>query len=202
MKAKVVALFALPLLMSSAFAAQTLTYNVNTINSGVTPSGPAPWAIVTLTGIDDDSLLITVASNIQNNEFISGIGFNLTDGFSYSTNSFNTYNSVGGFASPTITAGADSFNGGAGIKYDVWFSMETNNTQQGINRFDTNDQFSFVFEGSNLNNFISSQDSVGAHIQGLTNGNSVWVGTTNIPEPASILLGGLGLVTLLRRRRG
>lgn len=201
MKTKIVALFALPLLMSSAFAAQTLTYNVDTVISGTTlPVGSTPWLTVSLTEIDSDSVLLNVVSNLQNAEFFSGIGINLTDSITYSNRSFDTYNQTGNFSTPTVLIGPNVKNGGAGIKYDVWFDLPTQNNEG--QRFGADDQFSYTLNGFSLSDFDSNRNSVGAHIQSLSDGKSIWVGTNNVPEPTSMLLGSLALLTLFRRRRG
>lgn len=197
-------IFAFPLLVSSAFSAQTLTYNVNTVISGTTlPSGPAPWLTVTLTEIDTDSVLMNVTSNLRNNEYFSGIGLSLSDSISYSNRSFDSYTSTGGFTTPTVSIGSNIANGGVGEKYDIWFGFETSNSNSGINRFNSDDTFSYTLNGFTINDFNSNNVPIVGHIQSISvvdGTTSAWV--SSVPEPSSILLGGLAMLTLFRRRRG
>lgn len=187
------------LMLSNAFSAQTITYNLNNVSIGtIAPLGES-WATVTLNEIDEDTITINISCSLTNGEFFSAIGFNLIEDFNYEPLTVSTYTSNGNFDEPEIFIGNDVKSGGAGIGYDIWFDFATSNSQGGIKRFNETDSFSYTIHGVNIEDFYSENEVVG-HTQNLTDGASAWV-TTSVPEPASMLLGSIGLCILLTNRK-
>ena len=113
---------------------------------------------------------------------------------------------IGNFATPQFSSGNDTFNGGGGNSYDLNIQFTTSNSGGGINRFNLNDSITFnvnlpITAFTNNTNQLASI----VHIQGIGEGGtqSTWLipNTPQIPETSSLLLGSIGMVLLLNRKR-
>lgn len=194
-------------MLSIASAAHTIVYDIDTVLIGTTPpGGPAPWANVTIATVDPDSVLLTVESNLSDPaEFWSAIGFNLRDDYVFDGGaSVGNVVTIGGFDIPTVLYGENIKSGGGGIDYDLWFDFQTGPLSA---RFDGSDSFSIQINGVTTEDFLSSpvNHQVVFHGQGLDNEASSWVasaaGGGQVPEPSAALIGGLGILLLLKRNR-
>jgi len=204
MKIKIIALFS-AMLLSNAYAATTISYNIDTVLVGtVAPSNATPWGKVTINEVGSNMVMISVDSHLYNGAFYSGLGLNLVDNFTFTPLTFELCPTVGDFTSPRVYVGNNVKTGGAGIGYDIWFDFSTTNRNGGIERFNMKDTLTYYVTGININAFNVKSNPVIFHTQNLTGGASSWTGTcptTSIPEPSTIMLGCIGMFFLLTNRR-
>lgn len=200
------------LLITNAFGA--LTYNFgafNVLGNGtVPPAGPAPWLTFQVDEIDADSVQLTVTSKLIGQEFYSGVAINLNSSYDFSatTPTFSNYTQTGLFTVPTVEAGNNIWGGPSQTKYDLAFNFATGGDS--TTRFDGFDAFSFRIDGVGINAFETEavNNPAIAHVQSILipdGTTSAWLTSsptaTQVPEPSALLLGGLGIAGLLRRRR-
>jgi hypothetical protein len=220
------------LLGTSIYAsASTVTIILNTeFSGGTAPAGPAPWATVTFkdTGLNTVELTMQIGSGVGAGAFVTDWYFNLDPLFGAPTGlniaSLNT-SAVGNTlwtasqkaANPssdaTFKADGDGF-------FDVRLDFTGTGANGGANRFTAGESVSFTLTGTNLSaasfDFLSEPGggngswTTAAHMQGLVNGGSGWIGgttvgsnPTGIPEPSSIILLGTALIgaAVVRRRK-
>ena len=211
MKNKLTTLFATAALFLSAAcqteAATTLTLNYNTVTEvGVlTPVGTAPWLTATFTSVDTNTVSLKLDANLTGSEFVSKIGFNVAPGISFADLAFSVTATDGAFTAPSVSA---PFRGGNGTNFafGVSFSVAPPAT-----RFDLTDSVTYSITYSGVNTFnpevfnvLDASDKVLsiAHVQSIgTEATSAWVSPGAIPEPKAAVLGALGILALLRRRR-
>ncbi len=195
----------LPLLAASLFTAQaaSVIYELNTVVvSDVQPNSVSPWATVTIDPIDSNSVKFTIESQTIGYEFVSAIGLNLSDSYVFNTVPlFDNFTSTGSFVAPTVSFGDNIKSGGAGTKYDVWFEFAPNAS----GRFTSGDSVSYTINGISIDSFQAGANPIVAHIQGINQDQSSWVGSsvnaTTVPEPSTMLIGALGGFFLLTRRK-
>lgn len=191
------------LLASGVTAAQTLTYNFgDPITNNIVPSETGPWLVIQLSQMENYTK-ITMNSYLSNGEFIDQVGFNLNTSVDYESLVFTPSDLNGSFTIPQINSGSDAFNVGGGNSVDLNIQFDVNNSGNGINRFDLNDTFTFNVN-TPITSFINNTNQLPsiAHIQGIgpNSDKSTWL-TPNIPEPSSLLLGSIGIILLLNRKR-
>jgi hypothetical protein len=210
MKNKLLPLLGALLLITNANAA--LSYSFNLLGSGtVLPTGSAPWLTASINEVDSDTVTLTVTSSLNNPaEFFTGIGFQLTDSFVYGSLTTSGYTQTGAFDQPTVTIGSDVAKGYGNIRYDVWFDFNTSSSDGGAHRFNGSDFFTYTIDGININDVDITNNAGVAHVQGLIGADGIqtssWilpttVNTSQVPEASSALLGCVGALALLRRRR-
>jgi hypothetical protein len=203
--------------------ANTITLNLDTVLSGKSPAGLAPWVTATFTDVGPNSVRLTLrATDLTPGEFLGrgALYFNLAPDVSHLTTSF-----IGG-QKGHLKFGADAFNaGGNGL-----FDAELNFAQAGKNRFTRGEKSVWLLHGHGLNaadilalslggNNSSEGLYVASHFQGSGLGRSGdWItdtppgGTTGetpldtpsaVPIPPALVLFGSGLVGLglLSRRK-
>ncbi len=201
MKNKMIALVS-ALMLSNSYATTSISYNIDSVLIGtVAPSNATTWGQITINETGDNSVSITVGSNLNNDNYYSSLGLNLVDDFDFKPLTFQLYQTIGDFNAPTISVGNNIKSGGGGIGYDVWFDFSTSNRAGGIERFNKDDTFTYYVTGVNIKEFNAKSNPVVLHAQNLTGGASSWVGCSQVPEPSAMLLGSIGILFLLRRKR-
>lgn len=203
---------------SSLFAA--LSLNLDTVVSGTTPAGSAPWLNATFTSLNANTIQLTMSAvNLQGSEFVSNWSFNVVSSQNINNLTFTPVISPPP-SSNTVTTGTQSVSGSqtiqvdGGGKYSVQFSFPTSN---GTNSRFVNGATAVVdITGANINPSIFDLSSIPggngsffsiAHIQsiGPQGADSAFVGSTGaVPEPSTYLILGsmLGFVILASRKLG
>lgn len=184
-----------------AASAQAVTFNLNTTYTGPTPGGAAPWLTVTITDVAANKVNVNVAHNATSaaGQFFSDVFLNL-DPF---VGGITVSNEVNAAKRSGLTTSLNGINGGGGTTWDMNIAFVTSNAGGGVNRLKPGEFWSGDLTGAGLSeaSFMGLNNmgfQIGAHIQGLPNGQSAHITT---PEPGTIAALGLGAVVLLRRRK-
>lgn len=206
---------ALLLALGGVASATPITLNVDTVISGDTPDGTAPWLTATFATVDAQTVRLTMtASGLAEPDFIEGKknghfgwGF-MFFGHDATGLSFNFVSGIeANDVSNSGTTQASGLVGTADFVFSWWDHKE-------LQQFRPGD--SAVYDISSSSNIDPSDFYVEngkgyysiAHIQGTSGSEgSAWIvskgGTVSVPEPSMLGLFGLGLLTLgLTLRRG
>lgn len=143
---------------------------------------------------------MNISADLEKSEFISDLSINLNPELDPHDLTFTLYDSRGDFEVPTISYGK---------KFDIGFSFETRGNDGGKNRFNETDSLTYIItsKGVNANSFTFLDDSnkyyVLSHVQNIgSDATSCWITTSpRIPETSSAIIGGIGIIILLARRR-
>jgi hypothetical protein len=183
------------------FSRADIVMQLDTLVTGFTPGGTAPWATLTIEDAGTDTVNFTLlhSANSSSGQFIRTLWLNM-DPFPANPQMVET--------SPSVTGVSFDENGinDAGVVFDVQVDFEAANA--GGNRLDPGESVTWQFTGTGINENAFDQFSGGntqvlamAHIQGIEGELSGKVGAGIVPEPASMGALAIGALALLRRRK-
>lgn len=198
--------------------AATLHFGQAFSDGAVPPGGKPPWMTVTTSNHSTGVVLLEIeATQLINHEFVSEWVMNLDPELDPARLVFSSPAQTGSFVLPTIQTGTDRFKADGDGWYDIQFQFSTSDNEPDALRFTSGDKLSYLVTLAGGEPGVLDENSfhvlsrpgggsgpfyTAAHIQatGYCCGGSAWI--ANVPEPCSTLLGGFGLLVLLRRRRG
>jgi len=202
----------------SSASALTVTFGLDVEFSGADApeSTTLPWVTITMDDSFGDANTVRMTANATN---LSGNGPNGENINSFLLNfdpllDASLLNFIvvdNGDSEPTgITGGNNQFMADGDGFFDIEFMMPPPTANVG-SRFSRNETiiYDLVFPSAITATSFQHLSVMGggagtfaaaAHIQGIGNGGSGWIGPTIIPEPSTALLLGFGLIGLARRR--
>jgi hypothetical protein len=176
----------------AAFAqasASSITFPFNTVHTGATPGGPAPWATMIMTDIVGGvQISLTNSATNPAGQFISEL--NLL---------FNTLPTGSNFVGdPYVTSISLGSYTDAGLSFNVKVRFKVAPPPQRLLPGGTSN---FTLSGVSTSDFAGLNTSAMVHIQNIPPGGDS--SKVIAPEPGSLIAIGTGLVSLLglRRRR-
>jgi opacity protein-like surface antigen len=176
----------------AAFAqasASSITFPFNTVHTGATPGGPAPWATMTITNITGGvQISLTNSATNPTGQFIGQLNLLFTTqptGSNFSSDPYVQSISLGNFT-----------DAGLGFNVKVRFKPAPPS-----DRLLPGGTSNFKLFGVSTSDFAGLNTSAMVHIQNIPPGGDS--SKVIAPEPGSLIAIGTGLVSLLglRRRR-
>lgn len=188
---------------------------VDKVYTGATPSGDAPWATITATTVDtraNGALADTINLNIladpdvNGTEFISKLALTLNEEL-VNADTVVTLEAIQGWwnGPQSLEVDVDNIIVGGGKTLDLGVDFLTTNQNDGGFRFNDGKSMDLLvtYTGSEAltdENIFGSEPEAVIHVQGIDDGDSAWA--TSVPEPdVSVLLGGVAMLALLKRRK-
>ena len=187
--AGVSALLAIP-----AFASADFSWDFNTVITGDTPGGTAPWANLSGTQSGSDvSFVLTFNSFVgagSTTEFLKQLDLTYGGTIDGTQTLDTTDASITGYTVGSFTD--------ASYHFDIKMDFETSNAGGGANRVKPGDTVLFTINNVNADDFTFAM----LHINGTPGqAGSGKVAPGAVPEPASMAALGMGALGLLARRR-
>jgi hypothetical protein len=191
---------------------QSLTFQIDTLLTGDTPTGSAPWLTLTFTddGLPPNTVRFTVTSNLQSSsEFISKIVFNVDPLFTPRLINFDVFSKSGEFENPGISKRSqDAQDLNPADNFDIAINFSTSNKDEGTRLFNLTDSITYdltypgLTEGSfNFFNTEKQEQYSGfyavAHFQGIPHNpgsGKLGASVNGVPEPSTLFLLGAGLI--------
>ena len=210
--------------------AAMFTYPLNFEYSGTAPTGTPPWLIAEIKDVigDEDRVEITMSTpGLVNNEFVGGWYFNLDFDFADLYYGEDTdpgpdifISSSDGTKAESVSYNPNGINAGGsmGHGFDIFFDFPESDSGDN-SRFGSEETVIYQIrakpgtgldaEDFNVFNVLDNGEAgtfyTAAHVQVINVDDSGWIAATEsispIPEPATILLLGIGLAGLLGIRR-
>jgi hypothetical protein len=221
MKKCVLSLVAIVALLAGApvASAASFTFNLSTVYSGSTPTGPAPYLTATFADVSPNVVGLTFdATNLLGTEFVTKWYFNLDPAIN-PTALVGKVEHTGGIAASSIDFrdANNEFKAGPSDFYDIEFIFPKSNSGdrlgvqviQSLYQFTlpglTAASFNFIAQGGNGPDYYSA-----AHVQGI-GPDSGWIASgpglefddehpSPVPEPGTFALLGIGAAGLIARR--
>jgi len=214
--ALITAILSSGLLMASGASAVPLTYTLNTVVNGATPTSTSPWLTATFTQISLSQVTLTLTSSLSvASEFIDEVAFNVNPSITPSTLAIAQNPAVNPLAVSILHTTQNGQNLGGGGSAGFGFDIDIQWAQSaGAGRFDGTDSVSFdlsLASGLLVTDFdFTNTGSAAAHFAAHIQGIPLTVGTTSgavkdglqplpptaVPEPSTLLLIGSGLLFL------
>lgn len=188
--------------VSSAAFSATVVFNLNSLYTGTTPSGTAPWVTITIADIAANKVNVKIDHNATSvaGQFVSNVYLNMDPFVSGITisNEVNA-NKRNGFGTAL-----NGVNGAAGHNFDMEINFQTSNSGGGIDRLKPGEFWSGDLTGTGLaaNNFLSVDNFgmfAGAQVQGIPGNQSGHIAA--VPEPATMFGLAMGVAAIAARRR-
>jgi hypothetical protein len=205
-------------LVLSPGPALALTFDLDYVFSGNSPSGAAPWMQVNIANISGGVQVDLVNMLKGATEFAGEVSINVNPALNPASFTYSALNSAASAGS--VSAGMDAFQADGDGKFDILFSFPTANTPDRFTMGETA-SYSILYADLTEDDFAYLSATGGgegvyysaAHIQGIGPGAGLsgWIGADDfstepppepIPEPATLLLFGSGVPALLRRKKG
>jgi hypothetical protein len=208
------------LLGCSVVLAESIGCQFNYAFSGTAPASTSqPWIDAVFVDVTPGTVRFAVTNlNLSGSENVGGLYFNLNPRYSPSVLALSVEGGSGGFLTPSVSLGANTFKADGDGMYDILFSFDEGGTD--ATRFTANEYLVWRITGiptlTAADFAYLSKPAGGAgpfyaavHVQRIgTRSLSGWIAATDIssvsavPEPTALtlLVGGLALMIARRRK--
>jgi hypothetical protein len=221
-------------LVPSPARAAAITFNLDGFVTGQAPTSTGPWLTLTFSDLTPGLVQLVVQSGLEvTTEFVGDVVFNIGGGIDPLAVAFaeNTAFNIGSFQSPAISQSLNNVDRSPLQDFDFGLAFETSNASGGAQRFNLADKLVYgltcstsldadcatfnalSFSATNLHTHLGGPWAAAAHFQGIPAGVGSGkfgakvpppVTITQVPEPLTLLLFGVGAAGLAgkaRRRR-